>query len=201
MASDIGIVNSALLKIGASKTIVSLTDDTPNAIKANAIFDIVRDALVRGGGWNFATTRVQLAQSTTIPAFDYDFAYPLPADWLRTLRVYDNDAGGGTVEYRIEGTSILSYATEIWLLYLRRVTDPNVMTADFRELLSLKLAVELAIPVANSKSLRSELLREFKRERRTVGTASAIEDFADRFPDGSWLTTRQRTEDDEFWNR
>lgn len=201
MASNIGIVNSALLKVGASKTIVSLTDDTPNAIKANALFDILRDALVRSGAWNFATKRVKLAQSTTVPVYEYDFGYPLPSDWLRTLQVHDNDAGSGAVEYRMEDGSILSSATELWLLYINRVTDPNVMTADFRELLALKLAVELAIPVANSKSLRTVLLQEFRRERRTVKTASAIEDFVDRFPDGSWITTRQRTEDDEFWNR
>src|SRR3546814_21060725 len=42
MASEVGIVNSALIKIGA-KTITSLTDGSENANKANAIYESVRE--------------------------------------------------------------------------------------------------------------------------------------------------------------
>ena len=105
--TDIANVTMRLLK---ANRITSLTDGSNNANAANDVFDEVRDNLLRAHNWKFALKWVKLAQSNTSPVFEFDNAYVLPADWIRTVSVHDNDAGVGTVLYKegeIDGQGVL----------------------------------------------------------------------------------------------
>ena len=81
-----GVVNLALQRIGARGTIGSLTEQTPNAIKASVCFDMVFQEVLSEREWKFAKTRVALQQNAQAPVGGYKFAYPLPADYLRLVR-------------------------------------------------------------------------------------------------------------------
>lgn len=190
MATEIGICNSALSKIGVTKAISSLTEGSKTANACNEQYAKLRDDLLRAHLWNFATARAELQASTTAPASEYDFAYQLPSDWIRTVAVHDNDAGEGAVEYRIEGRQILANALRAWLKYVKRVADPNEMPADFREALALMLAAELAAPIANSNTLKTTLAAEFQRKLRKAKSTDAVEDYPESMPAGSWVTAR-----------
>lgn len=64
MPSEVEIVNRALVELGLSaKRIGALSDSTPQAEAANAIFTQVRDSLVASSSWNFATRRVWLDEA------------------------------------------------------------------------------------------------------------------------------------------
>ena len=195
MASVPGIVNSALAKIGATR-ITALTDGTRNAQVASDIYDVVRDDMLRGHNWNFATQRVQLARSANAPAFGFDYQYPVPADFLRVVSVHDNDAGTGDVAYKVEhsddddATVILTDATEVWLRYVAAVTDPNRMSADFREALAYALAENMAIPIASSNTLREQMAKERQRAIAKAKSADGQEDYPEQFPESSWVTAR-----------
>ena len=90
MPSETDIANVALRLVGGTR-ITSLTQATPNANAVNDIYSQIRDDMLEYP-WNFATQRVELAQVSTTPAFGFDFAYALPADWAYTISVHDNDA-------------------------------------------------------------------------------------------------------------
>lgn len=193
MATDTGICNSALLKIGATR-ISSLTQGTKNANACQEQYEKLRDDLLRQHAWNFAVKRRKLAQLTEAPTYEFDHAYQLPTDWLRVLAVHDNDAGHGTVEYRIEeAKTLLSSSDEIWLTFVRQVVDANEMTPDFRETLAAYLARELAIPIAESNSLWERMDIDYRRRLRRARSADSIEDFPARRPAGSWVNARHRT--------
>lgn len=181
--------------IGGSR-ITSLTDGSKNANVANDIFDDLRDDLLRSHPWNFATKRVQLAQSTTTPAFEFDYAYPLPSDWLRTVSVHANDAGTGTVFFREElnGTqrAILSSANQLWLRYIAQITDPNLMPPDFRRAFHTALARDMAVPVAASNTLQQTMDAEAKRVLARARSADGLGSFPERRPRGSWADVRGR---------
>lgn len=151
MASDVGIVNSALVKIGAD-TITSLTDDSEEARAANAQYAKLRDEVLRGHPWNFAVERVQLAQFGTDPAFGYAKQYQLPADCLRVLGMSDD-----TIQFEIEGRKLLTDEETAKIRYIKQVTDPNEFDSFFRETLALRLAADLAYTLVNSGTL-SELM-------------------------------------------
>ena len=76
----------ALGRIGARGQIVSINDNTPNAIKCLAVWDNVFQEVLSERDWRFAKTRVQLQLSPVIPLYGYKAAWALPADLLRFVR-------------------------------------------------------------------------------------------------------------------
>lgn len=146
--------------------------------------------MLRAYNWSFAITRVKLAQLSDAPVFEYDFAYQLPSDWLKTLKVNNNPAGAGIVEYRIEGREILSNASDIYLRYISRVTDPNTMTADFREALAWRMAVDLAQSVTQSTTVQEAMKKGLADKITSADAQDAIEDFPPERPESDWVSVR-----------
>jgi hypothetical protein len=151
MVSVVGIVNSALIKIGAD-TITSLTDDSAEARAANAQYEKLRDEVLRAHPWNFAIARQSLARLAEAPPFGFTWQYQLPSDGLRVLFMND-----GRAAFEIEGRRLLTDEGEAHVLYVRRVTDPNEFDAMFREALAYRIAADLAYPLANSTTLAAKV--------------------------------------------
>lgn len=189
MASEVSICNSALINIGAT-TITSLTQGIKNANACNEQYFKLRDQLLRAHNWNFAIKRIKLGQLSATPVTEFDFQYALPSDWLRTIQVHDNDAGLGRIKYKIEGGNILSDATNIYLRYVSRITDPNKMPADFQEVLGWRLAMALTIKIAGSNTRFKLAQEEFNNQLRQAKSTDALEDFPEEAPEGSWLDAR-----------
>ena len=183
MASVVGICNSALIKLGASP-ILSLTEGSKSANLCNEQYEKVRDDLLRAHPWNFAAARQKLARLAEAPAFGFAFAYQLPADFLRAIEVADG------IGYKIEGRKILSDAADIYLRYVRQVTDPNEMDALFREALAWRLAVDLAIPITQSNSTLELMRQGYGAAVGKARAVDAIEDWPEEMPDGSWIAER-----------
>jgi len=182
MASSVGIVNSALVRIN-NTTIIAFTDGTKPANLANQLYDKTRERLLFDYPWRFAFKRVKLAQTTNTPASDYDKEYQLPSDWIRTIKV-------SAFDYSHEGNLILSNENSMDMLYVSNVTDPNIMTAGFREVLSLALAVQFAIGLANSNTLYQLMLKEFTTYLRSLKSSSSMGGPIVKLPVGSWVSTR-----------
>jgi len=201
MAGETDVINVALRLVGATP-ITSLTDGSTSANAADDIYVDVRDDLLRSHYWNFATQRVKLAKSSTTPVFEFDNAFPLPADWIKTRSVHDNDAGYGTVFYRMEivnnQRSIVASREELWLRYIFRITDPNVMASDFRRALELSLARDLAIPLAASNSLQASLEIRADRKIAQARSSDAMGAFPELRPRGSWANRRGGGRHDNF---
>jgi hypothetical protein len=202
MASDTEIVNAALRKIGGRR-ITSIDDTVSSAGVARDVLDGEREDLLRRHPWNFAVTRVQLALLVAEPVFEYDYAFALPSDFLRVISVHDSDAGGGNLEYKIEGiqqdddtyiNGIITNTNICYLRYVRNVTDPNLMTSTFRQVLTLRLAMIFATGIANSNSLNQLLKEDMKEAMRQAASIDGIEDFPEKFQEGSWVTSRHRSD-------
>lgn len=203
MPGESDIVNAALRRIGESP-ITTLADGTTAANAADDLYSELRDELLRSHPWNFATKRIKLAQSATAPAFEFDYAYPLPADWIRTISVTNNDAGYGTILYRMEliGTqrSILTSSDECYLRYVSQVTDPNLMPADFRATLALMIARDLSIALASSRTLRADLADEARSKLAQARSADGMGQFPELRPRGSWSSVRGGRRRDDFFS-
>ena len=193
MASDTDIINFALRRVGAER-ITSRTDGTKGANVANDIYDELLDDMLRSHPWNFATKRKKLAQSSTDPVYEFDHAYPLPSDWLRTISVSDNDAGYGTILYRMELVAdvraIVTSADDVWLRYVSRVTDPNIMTADFRKAFASALARDLSIPIASSNALHDRMSLLANSALLKARSSDALGASPELRPRGSWAASR-----------
>ena len=156
MASTVDICNGALNQLGAT-TILSLTEDSKNARLCNSRFTQVRDGVFRSHPWNCLQKRVELAQDTTAPAWGFKFAYTLPADCLRLLRILDYDSN-----YKVEGRKILSNTSSMKILYIGRVTDPNEYDESLRETLSAALGADTAFADTTNNQTATKMYNLFQ---------------------------------------
>ena len=192
MPSETDIANVALRLVGGTR-ITSLTQATPNANAVNDIYTEIRDNMLEFP-WNFATQRVEFARLSTTPSFGYDYAYALPADWLYTISIHDNDGGYGTIDYREEQVAnqkvIATDHSSVYLTYVKRETDPNLMPASFRVALESALARNLAITIANSNVLEDQLAARAEKDLARAKSVDALSSFPEPRPRGSWASSR-----------
>mgnify|MGYP003128564007 CR=1 FL=1 len=156
MASTVDICNGALNQLGAT-TILSLTEDSKNARLCNSRFTQVRDGVFRSHPWNCLQKRIELAQDTTTPAWGFKYAYTLPADCLRLLRILDYDSN-----YKVEGRKILSDTETMKILYVSRVTDANEYDELLRETLSSALSADIAFAVTSNNTTATNMYNLFQ---------------------------------------
>jgi len=156
MASVVEICNGSLNQLGAT-TILSLTEDSKNARLCNQRYTQVRDAVFRSHPWNCLQKRVELAADTTTPAWGFSYAYTLPADCLRLLRILDYDSN-----YKVEGRKILSNTSSMKILYIGRVTDPNEYDELLRETLSAALGADIAFAVTSNNQTATNMYNLFQ---------------------------------------
>ena len=156
MASVVDICNGALNQLGAT-TILSLTEDSKNARLCNSRYTQVRDAVFRSHPWNCLQKRVELAADTTAPAWGFSYAYTLPADCLRLLRILDYDSN-----YKVEGRKILSNTSSMKILYIGRITDPNEYDELLRETLSAALGADIAFAVTSNNQTATNMYNLFQ---------------------------------------
>jgi len=183
MASVVDMCNSALNLLGAS-TISALTDDSKNARLCNQRYEPVRNRVFRSHAWNCLHKRVQLAQNTTAPVVEYSFAYALPSDCLRVLKVHNGvtDSIQSAIDYKLEGKNIVTNEGTIFIIYIAQVTDPNEYDTYLQESISHQLAADLAYAVTNNATLADkymvradERLREARFIDATENSLGTIE--------------------------
>ena len=169
MASVVEICNGSLNQLGAT-TILSLTEDSKNARLCNQRYTQVRDSVFRSHPWNCLQKRIELAADTTAPAWGFSFAYTLPSDCLRLLRILDYDSN-----YKVEGRKILSNTSSMKILYVARVTDPNEYDELLRETLSASLGADIAFGVTSNNQTATNMYNLFKEKLRDARFVDSTE--------------------------
>lgn len=193
MPAETDVINVGLRLIGSSP-IISLSDGSKQANAASDIYEELRDDMLRSHPWNFATKRARLARFATAPTYEFDYAYAMPSDWLRTVSVSPNDAGRGTLVHRLEQVdnqrALLASSDQVYLRYVARVSDPNMMSADFRRALAASLARDLAIPLASSNTMQDTFSRQADRAMARARSSDGMGSFPESRPRGSWAASR-----------
>ena len=169
MASIVDICNGALNQLGAT-TILSLTEDSKNARLCNQRYTQVRDGVFRSHPWNCLQKRIELAADTTAPAWFFSYAYTLPSDCLRLLRILDYDSN-----YKVEGRKILSNTSSMKILYVARVTDPNEYDELLRETLSAALGADIAFGITSNNQTSQNMYQLFQEKLRDARFVDSTE--------------------------
>ena len=169
MASVVDICNGALNQLGAT-TILSLTEDSKNARLCNSRYTQVRDALFRTHPWNCLQKRIQIAADSTAPAWGFTYAYTLPADCLRLLKILDYDSN-----YKVEGRKVLSNTETMKILYVARVTDPNEYDELLRETLSASLSADIAFAVTSNNTTSQNMYQLYQEKLKDARFVDSTE--------------------------
>lgn len=155
--SEVQICNLALMKFG-NLSISTISAPTNKEERACAVFyPLLRDQLTYSAPWNFAMTRADIsAQLASTPPFGFDYAYTLPTDCLRVWEFY-----GYTAEWVVESGQLLTDAEEeIYIRYIRKVTETAYFSPSYVNCLGTLLGAELATKLADDKPMRQALLKE-----------------------------------------
>ncbi len=170
MASTVDIWNLALNLVGGDFVIDPLENST-GADLCRLHYPYALGFVLEAVDWNFATKRIEVAESATVePAFGFQASFKVPDDCSRIIEVWNNKRGNTNTRYthnglqwQQEGEYISANTKEqAWGKYIEKVEDPNRFTDSFITDLAANLGSRLAIPVSANRQLKLDLLNEYK---------------------------------------
>lgn len=154
MPTQVDIANMALRRIGVSRRIADILEDSVEAQTINDCWEQERDALLESWDWPFATKRAALALIETEPNTDWGYSYQYPVDCLRAIRIL---AGAGMswsdpIPFEVAWDDgrrvILCNAAEPVLQYVHSLEDPLLWPRSFADALAWRIAAEIAGPLS-----------------------------------------------------
>jgi hypothetical protein len=171
--TDIQICNLALARLGDSR-ITALTDATAQAQYCSLFYTQTVEELQAEFDWQFCRKQVNLT-SGTAPISGYSVQYTLPTDFLRVLRFGNVDSNENFGVWEIIADKIhTNLSSPVALDYIAAVTDPAKFPALFVELLTIKLAGLLAMPLTGSKDLFGQMAELFGATMQKPGLRSLL---------------------------
>jgi hypothetical protein len=113
------ILNMALRSLGAAPiTDAQLTAESVEQARVfNDIYQPILEEVLAAHPWGFAKNRISLDASPYAPGFDFDYAFDLPFNCLRVLRMVDN------TKYQIEGARLITDEETADVEYITLVND------------------------------------------------------------------------------
>ena len=163
--NETSICNMSLAKMGAKKIPDGQTvEDSASleAIQCRLHYEQTRDSLLRSYWWRFASARAELA-STTDPDFEWDNAFTLPSDFLAMKSIFENRFSDENFRsYALEGNLLLTNQDEIFIRYVKKVTDVTEFDSLFVEVLVLQLALKLTSLAGATPKIRESLKDDLK---------------------------------------
>jgi hypothetical protein len=155
------ICNLALSKIG-DQSITSLDDSTLESRFCKLFYPVVLAQVLMQNTWNFATHLATLSRNSVAPIFDWNYSYQLPADFARITKFNAFTETDAIANYEINGSTLLTDEESAQIAYISSSPDASTFSPSFVEVFALRLAAELAKPLAGSLDLKNQLLGEFK---------------------------------------
>lgn len=184
--SDLGIVNSALIKLGVEK-ISALDNTTRQGEIMNEQYTKIRDALLYDHPWNFAMKWGLLEDGDDVHDNpEYTYMHDLPADCHRVWCAEYEDE-----DYEVLGGKLYTDSEDIKIKYIEAVTTPTRFSPAFAEALSLKLAADNCFALIQSNSLKQTFMDEMRRYIPTVKSSDAQENPAKRLQQDIFLDSRR----------
>lgn len=137
--SSVELCSKALNKIGANP-ITAFNDGSVEAEICDSIYSNLKQKLLSLYSWSFAVKVALLERVNDLQRYDFCYAYALPVDFLRALKV----VSGG--KYKIVGSYLFSNEEVVELEYVADVGEscfsPLFISA-FVYLLSAELSISL----------------------------------------------------------
>lgn len=199
MLSRTQVINNGLRAISAN-LIADPDEDTESARQAKGAYDQVVRVQLQLYAWTFAKRQAALPQRAEPPTYKYARAFTLPADFIRlvefdgrslfaTARHVDTEA---KPLYDIVGRAIFTdMAAPLRITYLRDVSgDPTTWDPAFADVVSMALAVALAMPLTKSEGTVSLAEKLYQKAVRDAKRTNAIQLPPQERPDSSWVTAR-----------
>ena len=174
--TDISICAAALQLVGAEE-ITSFGDETREARICASIYSTIKADLLQSHTWRFAIRQEELNRLVAIPLFGFDYAYSLPADFLRLVGK-DNP----TSKHQVFENKVYTDLTPVYAS-IQYDVDEQYFPAYFEKLMFLELASILAVALLEDEGkakdftalARTQMIkaRNIDSQNNTVSTIPA----------------------------
>ncbi len=175
--TPVEICNLALGFVGA-KPIVSLDDALTTAELCRTMFAPAARTVMERRAWLFATQRLTLEPGEETGDARWPRRFVLPTTVVRVLGV-DSGTGEWTARWVREGQAVLT-EDALSTVFVRAVVDPGegataLWTPGFTRAVALRLAADLAGPIAENASLAARLESQYEAAVRVAGTMDGMQ--------------------------
>lgn len=194
---EVSISNMALRRLGVSLRISALDEDSESAALCNEVYADLRDEVLRAWPWPFATTVVALALIEEEPTTEWGYAYQMPSDCLRSLRIVDHHRfvnPDRRIPFKIvagdNGKVIHTNQPEAELEYIKAITDPARFDGDFASALAWRMAMEIGLPLARDQALTDRATQYYIAAVRGAEANAMNESYPDEDPDAGYIRAR-----------
>lgn len=149
MQSTVHLYNTALARLGGEQLSLNISplEQDPLGQICESLFPHVLDMTLAAYAWAFATRRKILAAPVLEEGAgspEYPYAFELPKDCVKPLRLEGYAGVNRTPAYVIEGSTIRCALSHAVLVYVARIKDPKLWPPMFADALAWALAGELA---------------------------------------------------------
>jgi hypothetical protein len=189
-SSTLQIFNSALTILGAQR-IAAIGEDSKNFRSCDSEYVAVRDSELRAHTWRFAVKRAVLSPDVAVPAFDYSFAFAIPADCLRILPPSRLGLDWSLELHNSLRCILTNEGDTLNLVYISRVVDPNLFDPNFVDAVSAALALIICEDLTQSTSKFEKAERMYKLAVSEARRMNSFEKVADEGPEDSWVAARR----------
>lgn len=204
MQSWVDICNAALVRVGAQK--INSMDEAGNEARiCKAVLEFCKEQVLVRHVWWCARSRAALplagiAGRDGAPNWPYKYAYGLPADFLRAVRIetgtpYGSPGAPAGLEPFIlekygEDRVLLCNRRNAELIYVAGTSSPGDLSAECKQALVACLATELSTALGQSLSMRERFQQEYKAALNEAVFIDATQ--ANEFvpPDDTYLRAR-----------
>lgn len=198
MASQVEIVNRALIKLGGN-IISSMGDSSKSAMVMSSIWDSVRQSELSKHFWNFSIARSQLPKLLSGPSWGFGNSFQLPNDFLKIIQVnsffiipsQSDYITGDDSSYAIEGSCIATdFGDPLKIRYIRDITDTGLFDHLFNEVLASRLAYEACYSITQSRQGCDQAQADYNLAIKAASLSNAIAKPPQSIPDDSWIISR-----------
>lgn len=161
MASQLDIINSALIKLGCMP-LLNLNDASKEGVLTTARFDFCKDYVLREHPWKSAIKRVSViplsVQPLSIPhnLRQWQYAVQLPSDYIR-LVLNDDDQ----LHFQIEGSTFLTNDQVIVIKYVWSVNVIPQLDTHLAECIAWYLASDLCLAIVQNTLIADRMTKQY----------------------------------------
>ena len=183
IASQTSIANLALTGLGAD-SIISLSEDSQNARRINAVWDLVRDEVLRAHTWHFAKELIEFNLLAAAPVYKYSSAFQVPG---RVIRILDTEFD---FAWERQGDTVLSNEDSFKCECIVRVTDTTKWDTAFVTMFSARIEAQIAYAVTNSRTIQADRVNSYLKMLRETKAFNAQEGSLTELEANTWLLSR-----------
>lgn len=185
------ISNLILSKLGEEDAITDPDEEGKAARSINAVWNSVRDTVLRMHLWNFATKRAQLTPLADTPAHGFAYAFQLPTDFIRN-DISKLQPTSVRSDHQLEGTRriLANEMGPLDLVYIRRVETEGDWDPLFVEAFASRVAWQIALKVTGDKQIKQAAWQEYSLAIREAKGVDGGENPSEPPVDSSWVTAR-----------